>query len=102
MKHFQIYQIDSDNEKARLAMFMPYNRLKRFRISLSRSMYKKVYDGDVEECESMNKTLEKIFEIFNINRPSDFKGHSLSISDVIEIDGVAYYCDDYGFIKITF
>ena len=48
---------------------------------------------------------EIIFHIFNMRRPEDFKGHSLSVSDVIEIRtrgrSYFYYCDIYGFVRVA-
>ena len=45
-----------------------------------------------------------MFETFNVNRPEDFKGHSLSVSDVIAVreegEWVSYYVDSFGFRKI--
>ena len=49
-------------------------------------------------------TLDDIFERFNINRPNDFHGHSLSVSDVIVINRTAetkaYYVDSFGFEEL--
>ena len=44
--------------------------------------------------------LEHIYSVFNIHKPRDFKGHSLSVSDVVVLDGVAWYVDVYGFKKL--
>lgn len=44
--------------------------------------------------------LERVYNIFNIDKPTDFKGHSLSVSDVVTLDGVAYYVDTFGFKKL--
>jgi hypothetical protein len=53
---------------------------------------------DLDICET-------IFHIFNLRRPEDFTGHSLSVSDVIELnkDGQIqfYYCDICGFVRIS-
>ena len=62
--------------------------------------YTLTYEGEIE-VEDVNKTLEDLFTIFNINRPQDFKGHSLSVSDIVELDGKYYYCDNVGWIDIT-
>lgn len=43
---------------------------------------------------------EEIFRVFNIDKPADFRGHSLSVSDVVVLDGMAYYVDVYGFKKL--
>jgi len=45
--------------------------------------------------------LELVFNIFNQRRPFDFRGHSLSVSDVVEIEGNYYYCDSVGFEKLN-
>ena len=59
--------------------------------------YKVVYEGDIVPNEDGPiATLDDIFTIFNIRRPEDFKGHSLSVSDLVELDGVCYYCDSCG------
>lgn len=62
--------------------------------------YEVVYEGEIEVTSSINNTLEKLFEIFNIRHPEDFKGHSLSVSDIVEIDGNNYYCDAFGWVKL--
>ena len=52
---------------------------------------------DLEICETL-------FTIFNFRKPEDFKGHSLSVSDVIELTRNGrtkfYYCDTYGFTEV--
>ena len=63
--------------------------------------YSLVYEGEIEVDENVNNTLEELFEIFNIRRPEDFKGHSLSVSDIVEIYGKYYYCDSHGWVDIT-
>lgn len=62
--------------------------------------YELKYDGEIE-VEDVNKTLEDLFTKFNIKRPQDFKGHSLSVSDIVELDGKFYYCDNVGWTEIT-
>ena len=63
--------------------------------------YDVVYEGDIVPSENgPTATLDELFEIFNIKRPEDFKGHSLSVSDVVELDGVNYYCDSMGWVKV--
>ena len=64
--------------------------------------YKEVYSGNVPPDEYGPKaTLEELYREFNINHPADFKGHSLSVSDVVELDGRYYYCDNVGWLDIT-
>lgn len=63
------------------------------------------YEAESEVVDKSNLELcDIIFLLFNTRRPSDFKGHSLSMSDLvwIERDGRCslYYCDMCGWIKI--
>ena len=77
--------------------FMSYNYAKEHDFKLSD--YEVVYEGSIKETETF-KALEDLFTEFNINRPEDFKGHSLSMSDVVELDGVYYYCDSFGWEEV--
>ncbi len=60
-----------------------------------------VFDGDIDTND-----LHKIYEKFNISRPHGYNGHSLSMSDVIELydseDSSFYYVDSVGFKEIMF
>ncbi|MBR3293777.1 MAG: DNA primase, partial [Oscillospiraceae bacterium] len=50
--------------------------------------------------------LERLYEIFNLNHPKDYRGRSLSMSDVVELyDDTSrkyYYCDETGFAPTGF
>ena len=58
--------------------------------------YEVVYAGELEG----DNILEQLFNMFNIAHPEDYKGRSMSISDVVEIEGKYYYCDPIGFKEI--
>jgi hypothetical protein len=63
------------------------------------------YEGEfTDDTKTATEICEVIFYLFNMRRPEDFKGHSLSMSDVIEIDtGISqrlYYCDMCGWQRI--
>jgi len=65
--------------------------------------YERVYTmemGDVSWCTNW-EILDDIFFFFNKQIPEDFGGHSLSVSDVVSLDGQFYYCDRYGWSRIT-
>lgn len=66
--------------------------------------YDILYTGPIACTQNQSATLENLFEIFNINRPGDFTGHSLSVSDIIALkqDGVVsyHYCDNVGFQEL--
>lgn len=51
------------------------------------------------------EVLENLFEMFNLRKPEDFHGRSLSVSDVVEIvrknQTRRYYCDRFGWMEIT-
>ena len=97
---YTILQLDTHNPdvvKDR-KLFEPWNILNQHS-KFDISQYKKVYEGEIQEEKNLLRTLESIFEKFNLHHPSDFYGHSLSVSDVIVLDGVSYYCDSYDWIN---
>ena len=57
--------------------------------------YVPVWRG-VVESETVNGALEELFVIFNSNRPEQYCGRSLSVSDVVQLDDKNYYCDSFG------
>ena len=65
--------------------------------------YKEVYSGEMEQ----KYILENLYEKFNINHPADFRGHSMSVSDVVALRKPEndywywYYCDSFGWKEIT-
>ena len=63
--------------------------------------YKQVYDGNIDAEENVIETLEKIYLMFNLSKSNDFHGHSLSISDVVELDREKYYVDQFGWKKVS-
>ena len=99
-----IYQINPDRDTHNI-IFMNYESLEQFQGSseVDSSIYDKIYVGDVP-CEN----LEEIYRIFNLERPDDFRGHSLSVSDVVEVvagvkkEAGYYFCDSFGYKKIPF
>lgn len=65
-------------------------------ISLTEYQYKYVWHG-VIECKSIVDALGKLWEMFNINHPLKYKGHSMSVSDLLVIEDVGYYVIGVGF-----
>ena len=57
--------------------------------------YRHVYSGEIEGDDTITM-LEDLFVIFNLRHPDDFSGHSLSVSDIVILDGKKYYCEDFG------
>lgn len=98
VKTFEIYQIRRVDE-TRDIRFEPYERLLKAGLKPDFKIYDKVYEADISMLsgKSTGEKLESAFYTFNMERPEDFKGHSLSVSDVVVLDDTAYYVDSVGF-----
>lgn len=95
---FGIYQIDPEGN-ARDYMFLSHDSLEDY--EMRREDYRLEYVAPLTEAD----TLDTIYERFNIARPEDFQGHSLSVSDIVVMnrDGEvkAYFVDSFGFTDVT-
>ena len=96
---FSIYQL-KDGDETRDYRFEPYDRLQAAGLAVDRANYELVYTAPLVPGTS----LDDIFTRFNIDHPKDFKGHSLSVSDVVVLhqDGqdTAHYVDRGDFKQI--
>ena len=96
---FSIYQIKGGDE-TRDFRFEPYDRLQAAGNVVDRANYELVYTAPLAPGTS----LEDIYTRFNIDHPKDFKGHSLSVSDVVVLhqDGqdTAHYVDSFGYKSV--
>lgn len=68
--------------------------------------YESVYESTLTRSyRSTSEILEDLFYIFNMQRPEDFQGHSLSVSDLVKITdngSVSYwYCDSFRWVDVT-
>lgn len=97
--YYEIYQIDPAG-KAKDQMFLGYEYLESHGLTVSADDYKNVYRGELQE----GMTLEGLYEKFNLYRPEDFEGHSLSVGDVVLIGRTdksqAFFVDTVGFKEI--
>lgn len=94
---FEIYQLKSGDETHDIR-FQPYEDITKAGKKPDFANYEKVYDGNAADLSgNLGEKLELLFEKFNHDRPEDFKGHSLSVSDVVVLEDKAYYVDDVGF-----
>lgn len=104
----RILQLNIENEKTHGLIYRDYDMIKdQFDLSLYSIIYEDKNFSHVNPLnnESFNEDiyqlLDHIFTIFNIGKkPENYKGHSLSVSDIVEIDGVMYYVDGIGFEKL--
>lgn len=98
----QILQLKSTPE-LRNYMFTSMSLLKKLNLKVDLNNYNEVYEDDLySSIFSKNiDILEEIYQKFNIGqKPESYKGHSLSVSDIVVLDGVNYYVDSFGFIKL--
>ena len=96
---FSIYQIKGEDETRDLR-FEPYDRLIAAGHRVDPKNYALVYSAPLTPGTS----LEDIYTRFNIDHPKDFKGHSLSVSDVVVLhqngQDTAHYVDSFGYKKV--
>ena len=102
--NIKIYQINTDRDSNMVA-FESFHRLPRYQGTdkVDSKIYDKVFEGEVD-CDG----LEAVYQTFNVwSRPKDYKGRSMSVSDVVEIvdengDSTFHFCNNIGFILIEF
>ena len=104
---YKIYQLKKGEEYHNLR-FTRWDDMPRFNLSFDRKNYDEVYGGniaDVTKFPFKEGILEDIFKKFNNDRPEDFKGHSLSVSDVVVLEdkegSSAYFVDTVGMADVT-
>ena len=94
---YEIYQLKSGDEMHDIR-FEPYESLAKRGSKPDFANYDKVYEGNAADLSgNLGEKLESLYEKFNLDRPEDFKGHSLSVSDVVVLEDKAYYVDDVGY-----
>ena len=96
---FSIYQIKGGDETRDLR-FEPYDRLQVTGNVVDKANYELIYSAELTPGTS----LEDIYTRFNIDHPKDFKGHSLSVSDVVvrhqNGQDTAHYVDSFGYKEV--
>ena len=96
---FSIYQLKGGNETLD-HRFEPLDSIHRNGLSVKPENYELVYEAPMTAKDN----LESIYTRFNVDRPADFTGHSLSVSDIVVLhqDGkdTAHYCDRAGFSEV--
>ena len=99
LKNVRIWQLKPDVDVR--MKFIPYEEMVRRFGEPSPEAYRIAYDGQIDTND-----LEAIYARCNMNHPLGYNGHSLSMSDVVELydaQGSEYhYCDRFGFQKISF
>ena len=100
---YAIYQL-ADTAGTVPLLFMGMDWLEQKGIPVEKSNYTALYTGDMPTSETSMGILEQIYVNFNLHRPADFTGHSLSVSDIVALkqEGVVsyHYCDSIGFREL--
>lgn len=96
----RVYQLPVENERC----FLSYNEEAKPNIS----DYNLIYEISVpKEIVDKNKDafLEKLYFQLNTNHPSDYKGRSLSVSDIVTIsdenESKAYFVNSFGYKELS-
>lgn len=96
---YEIYQLTADPANAKL-LFTSYDGVHADGMTINRSNYELKYSAPL----TPDTTLDSIYVRFNINRPADFTGHSLSVSDIVVLhrngQDTAHYVDSIGFADV--
>ena len=95
---YRIYQVKRD--KMHDFGFESFEDAERYngKGSIVKDNYDMIYEFDMYSSEDIK--LDEIYDIFNLHKPDDFPGHSMSVSDVVENDGNFWYCDSIGWKKL--
>ena len=91
----KIYQITRKKDKRNLS-YTSYVFTQKHG-GIDPAEYELVFDGDVGA-----KNLEDVFCLFNnyATIPAGYRGHCLSVSDVVETENGAFFCDSFGFVRL--
>lgn len=99
MMDVKIYQINATRDTDRV-MYLNYDTING---AVNCEIYDPVFSGEVKA-----DNLEDVYYLFNMERPPGFRGHFLSVSDIVEVvkaESIApgfYFCDSIGFREIAF
>lgn len=103
---FAIYQL-KDGGTTRDYHFEPLDRLQAAGLSVERGNYELIYTDLLPKAVKGDAygRLNELFHRFNMEHPADFKGHSLSVSDIValKVDGKVsvHYVDSWGFYELS-
>lgn len=101
---YTIYQL-KQNDNGHYLRFMNNDWLETKGIKPELTDYDRVYSGTLTITGDTVAKLDKLYMMFNIDHPVDFKGHSLSVSDIIALRHDCkvsyYYVDSIGFRKLN-
>ena len=91
----KVFQVNPELDR-HSTMFRSYEAAMQLAGRIDPSIYKTVFDGNVGAQD-----LEDVFAVLNFSQPVGYNGRSLSVSDIVEIEGGGHhYCDTFGFQEL--
>ena len=97
--HFSIYQL-KDDDSLHYIRFEGLTRLHKEGNEVERDNYNLVYEAALKPGTS----LDDLYYEFNMQHPKDFRGHSMSVSDIVVLhkgdEDKAFYVDTFGFTEV--
>lgn len=92
----KVFQINPELDENH-TLFRGYDSAMAIAEKIDPSIYKTVFEGYIKAQD-----LEDVFAILNFSQPVGYNGHSMSVSDIVQInDGDCYFCDTFGFKKLA-
>lgn len=91
----KVFQVNPELDRYD-TLFRSYDSAMKSAGKIDPSIYKTIFAGNVEA-----EDLEDVFAALNFSQPVGYNGHSLSVSDIVEIEGGGHhYCDTFGFQEL--
>ena len=91
----KVFQVNPERDQHG-TLFRSYDSAMKSAGQIDPSIYNTVFDGNVDAQD-----LEDVFAVLNFSQPVGYNGHSLSVSDIVEIEGSGcFYCDSFGFQEL--
>ena len=101
---YEILQLREDVDDNIPIMFANYSYLQKKEMEPEIDRYEVVYHSSISMSEDVDRQLEDLYVKFNIDHPNDFRGHSLSVSDIVALKVAGevsfHYVDSVGFQKL--
>ena len=104
----EILMLKENNERGVRMMFLSLEQLQKLKLNPTRADYEIAYETEVKEQEgtalNVSEIMEGLYERLNRpDRPNRKTMRSMSVGDIIQIDGKElFFCDSVGFKKISF
>ena len=101
---YAILQLREDVDDNIPLMFANYSYRQKKEMEPEIDRYEMVYHGSISMSEDVDHQLEDLYVKFNIDHPNDFRGHSMSVSDIVALKVAGevsfHYVDSVGFQKL--